>query len=297
MKTAMMVKQTLYWLAVAMAAMAAPPALWAQGMEHGAHGDDSAANASANAPADAPPDARDPHAYSNGYTLESGPYALYPQRQLHMADEHSFGALQVNRLERAYARHGAGNATSYDAQARFGRDFDALVLKADGEVAQGKLQDARTELLWSHAIAAYWDVQAGVRHDGGTGPDRSWLALGMQGLAPYGFDVDAAVYLGESGRTALRLGVEYELLLSQRLVLEPRAEFNLYGKDDAQRGIGSGLANGTYGLRLRYEIHRQLAPYVGVEHANRYGQTADLARMTGEPAGQTRWVAGLRFWF
>ncbi len=244
----------------------------------------------------APADARDPHAYADGNTLDSGEYAQSGPRQLRLADEHNFGSLLVDRLEHVRTTDGA-NASAYDLQAWFGRDYDRLVIKAEGDYSQNKLQEARTELLWGHAVANYWDAQLGVRHDSGSGPNRSWLALGVQGLAPYWFEVDATAYMGENGRSALRLAADYALLLTQRLILQPRAEFNLYGKQDPAWNIGSGLSDGTLGLRLRYEFSRQIAPYIGVERVEKFGQTADMARDAGERAGETRWVAGLRFWF
>lgn len=244
----------------------------------------------------APADARDPHDYANGTTLESGPYALPGTRQLALADEHNFAGVLVDRLEHART-NGGGNATAYDLQAWFGRDYDRLVLKAEGEYAGGQLQEARTELLWGHALASYWDTRLGVRRDSGVGPDRSWIAVGLQGLAPYWFEIDATAYWGTAGRSALRLAADYELLLTQRLVLQPRAEFNLYGKRDVARGIGSGLSDGVIGLRLRYEFSRQIAPYIGIERAVKFGATADMARDAGETTGETRWVAGLRLWF
>ena len=243
----------------------------------------------------APADARDPHAYSDGYTLESGPYARPGPRELRMADEHNFGALLIDRLERVYTDN--GDTTAYDAQAWFGRDYDRLVLKAEGDVGRGRLQDARTEALWGHAVATFWDTQLGARYDSGVGPDRGWLAFGIQGLAPYWFNVDATAYAGNRGRTALRLGAEYELLLTQKLILQPRIEMNLYGKRDGAREIGRGLSDATAGLRLRYEFTRQIAPYVGVEWARKFGDTADFARAAGEGTQNTRLVAGLRFWF
>lgn len=244
----------------------------------------------------APADARDPHAYSGGFTLASGPYALSGTRQLRLADEHNFGALIFNRLERVYTKD--GTAAAYDAQAWFGRDYDRLVIKAEGEVSEGKLHEARTEVLWGHAIAPFWDTQLGLRYDsGGTAPQRTWLALGVQGLAPYWFEVDAVAYLGENGKTAFRLGGEYEILLTQKLILQPRAEVNIYGQDDVQREIGAGLANGVAGLRLRYEINRQFAPYLGVERSSKLGKTADMAREAGAATSETRWVAGVRVWF
>ncbi|GAB2182103.1 hypothetical protein DLREEDagrD3_23260 [Denitratisoma sp. agr-D3] len=243
----------------------------------------------------APPDARDPHAYADGYILDSGAYALPGPRTLKLADEANFGSLLVDRLERSHSHQ--GNATRYDAQAWFGRDFDRLVIKAEGEYEGGKLHDSRNELLWGHAFAPYWDLQAGLRRDGGSGPGRSWLAFGVQGLAPYWFEVDATAYVGDNGRTALRFSAEYELLLTQRLILQPRLEFNAYGKDDPRREIGHGLSDSALGLRLRYEFSRQFAPYLGVERSDKWGKSGDMAAADGKPRKETRWVAGLRFWF
>lgn len=243
----------------------------------------------------APADARDPHAYSGGNTLDSGDYALPPSQRLRLADEHNFGGVLIDRLERGYT--GEGNSTSYEAQAWFGRTYNRLVIKAEGDVSKGKLQEGRTEVLWGHAIASFWDTQLGVRFDNGVGPDRGWLAFGVQGLAPYWFELDATAYVGDQGRTAFRLSAEYELLLTQKLILQPHVELNVYGKSDTERGIGSGLAETQAGVRLRYEFSRQFAPYIGVERSSKFGQTADLARAEGEKSGDTRWVAGVRFWF
>ena len=257
------------------------------GMDHGSMGE-----AQGGTP---PADARDPHAYSGGYGLGAGKYALSDTRQLKLADEHNFGSLLMNRFERVNSSY--GNSFSYDAQAWFGRDYDRLVVKAEGDLVEGKVPEARTEALWGHAFAPFWDTQLGIRSDNGGGPERRWLAMGVQGLAPYWFDVEATAYLGEGGRTALRLSADYDVLLTQRLILQPRVEFNFYGQADEAREIGSGLSSGSAALRLRYEISRQFAPYVGVEWKGKYGATADLARAAGERTEESRWVAGLRFWF
>ena len=235
-----------------------------------------------------PPDARDPHAYSGGYTLD-------PARSLRMADEHNFGSLLVDRFESA--RTSDNSFTTYELQGWFGRDYDRVVFKAEGEVDGGKLHDARTELLWGHAVADYWDTQLGVRYDSGLKPERKWLAFGVQGLAPYWFEIDATAYVGEQGRTALRFDVEYELLLTQKLILQPRLEANFYGKSDVARERGSGLSDATLGMRLRYEIWREFAPYIGIERSNKYGGSADFARAEGQRTSESRVVAGLRFWF
>lgn len=242
-----------------------------------------------------PPDARDPHVYSGGYVRGAGKYSLEPGLRLRLGDEHRYNALIVNKLERVYGED--DNATAYEVQAWFGTTYNRLVLKAEGERARGELEHARTELLWGHAIAAYWDTQLGLRYDSGAGPNREWLAIGIQGLAPYWFELDAAFYVGSSGRTAVRLEAEYELLLTQRLILQPGIEVNAYGKSDRERGIGSGLSDVTAGLRLRYEITRQVAPYIGVEWTRKYGETEDLAREAGQRIDDTLVVAGVRFWF
>ncbi|HID48692.1 MAG TPA: copper resistance protein B [Chromatiales bacterium] len=235
-----------------------------------------------------PPDARDPHAYSDGYDFGAIPRPRF-------ADEQNFASLRLNRLE--IVNTDDNTWTNYDLQAWFGRDYDRLVLKAEGDIDNGKLEDASTELLWGHAVATFWDTQLGLRYDSGEDPARTWLAFGIQGLAPYWFEVDATAYIGEQGRTALNLELEYELLFTQKLILQPRIEINWHGKRDAERGLGTGLTDLSAGLRLRYEFRREFAPYIGIERANRFGETADMARASGQDPDETRYLAGLRLWF
>lgn len=242
----------------------------------------------------APADARDPHAYSDGHTLTEGPYALSGPRQLKLADEHSFWAVLGDRLE----YHEDSESVVYEVQAWYGTTYNRFVIKSEGDIADGTLEESSTDLLWGRALNAYFDTQLGVRVDlYDEGKDRQWLALGVQGLAPYWFELDVTAYVGDDGRTALTAEVEYELLLTQRLILQPRAELNLYGKDDPDNGMGSGLSDIALGLRLRYEFSRQFAPYIGVERVSTYGDTADFRRAAGVAASNSQWVAGLRFWF
>ena len=234
-----------------------------------------------------PPDARDPHAYSGGQDF--GPL------KLELADARRLASLRVDNLEVVRTR---GNTfVPYDLEAWYGRTYDRAVLKAEGDIDGGELAEARTELLWGHAFAAFWDSQLGVRYDSGAGPNREWLAFGVEGLAPYWFEIEATAYLGESGRSALRLDASYDLLLTQKLVLQPRIEANIYGKRDVERGLGSGLSDVSAALRVRYEIRRELAPYFGIEWVRKYGETEDLARAAGDDPNDARLVAGLRFWF
>lgn len=242
-----------------------------------------------------PDDARDPHAYSGGYTLESAPYDLPGPRQLRLADEHSFGSVMLERLEAV--RTSDNTSVAYDLQAWYGRDYNRAVFKSEGEYDNRKFEEMSTELSWSHAVFTFWNTQLGLRYDSGEGSDRPWLALGIQGLAPYWFEVDVTAYVGEQGRTALSVQAEYELLLTQRLILQPQLEAELFGKDDRERGIGPGLSSVKTGLRLRYEIRRELAPYVGVEWAGMFGDTADYAKAAGMDSNETMAVVGLRLWF
>jgi copper resistance protein B len=231
---------------------------------------------------------RDPHDYAEGYD-----FSQFPMR--HEGGEIKYGTLRVDRLEAV--RAGGNTIASYDLQAGYGGDFERALFKSEGDIDSGELDEASTELLWSHAVAAFWNTQLGLRYDSGEGPNRSWLAAGIQGLAPYWFEVDATAYVGEDGRTALNLEAEYELLFTQKWILQPRLEADFYGKNDAELGKGSGLSEMAAGLRLRYEIRRELAPYVGVEWAGKFGDTADYARDAGLDTKETRAVAGVRFWF
>ena len=174
---------------------------------------------------------------------------------------------------------GGDNTLSWDGEAWLGKDLHKIWIKTDGERTAGNTDSAELQFLYSKAIGRYWDFQLGMRHDFDPSPSRSWAAIGFKGLAPYFFDIDAAAFIGESGRTALRFEAEYELLLTQRLILTPDFEINLYGQNDPDVGIGAGLSDIEAGLRLRYEIRREFAPYIGVNWSRLFGNTADLRGM------------------
>lgn len=203
--------------------------------------------------------------------------------------------LLIDQLEMWNASSGAGLA--WDAVAWLGNDTNRLWLRTEGDYVDSYLESAELEVLGGHSIAPWWDVVSGIRHDFKPGRSQDFFALGVIGLTPYKFETDITLYLGESGQTAARLQFEYETLFTNRLILQPKLEFNFYGKDDPQRGIGSGLSDTSIGLRLRYEITRQFAPYVGLSWDKTYGQTADYLRNQGESTADFNAVAGIRFWF
>ncbi|MEO3725807.1 copper resistance protein B [Pseudomonas syringae] len=186
---------------------------------------------------------------------------------------------------------------AWDLSGWIGSDIDRLWLRSEGERSNGKTDDAEIQALWGHAISPWWDVVSGVRQDFKPGAPQTWAAFGLQGMALYNFEAEATAFIGENGQSAVRLEGDYDILLTNRLILQPTAELNVYGKNDPQRGIGSGLANTEAGLRLRYEIRREFAPYIGVTWNRTYGHTADYAREEGEDRSEARLVLGVRLWF
>lgn len=205
--------------------------------------------------------------------------------------------VMIDRLERDYTNK--GNFTQFEGQAYMGTDTDKLWLKGEGKRLGGATEDADIAAYYSHAIAPFWDAQIGARHDFSVGktPGRNWLGFGVQGLAPYKFDTTATAYVGSAGRTAVRLSSEYDFFITQRLIFWPGVELNLYGKNDPERHIGKGLSDSRLVLRLRYEIRREVAPYVGIQWTNKYGQTASYARADGEATSDMQLIAGLRLWW
>lgn len=212
-------------------------------------------------------------------------------------DNTIFSKWMLDRLE--YRDTSTDNSTYWEGQAWIGSDTNKLWLKTEGSRVNGETDDAELEAYYSRAVAPFWDAQVGIRHEFSTTemPARDWLGVGFQGLAPYLFEVDATAYVGQHGRTALRFKGEYDLLLTQRLVFMPEVEFNAYGKKDPEKMRGSGLSDASLTLRLRYDIRREFAPYVGVTWTQKYGGTADYARAAGASVSETFLLAGVRVWW
>jgi copper resistance protein B len=215
-------------------------------------------------------------------------------QMMDMDDTAPFGMVAFDQFE--WRDSDGGDALFWDGRAWFGNDYDKALLKTEGERLDGDYEGS-AELLWDRVMSRWWNLQGGVAHDFGEGPSRTWAAFGVQGLAPYWFEVEAFAYVGEQGRTAANFTAEYEMFLTQRLVLQPKLELKLYGKDDPANGIGSGFSAAELGLRLRYEIRREFAPYLGMVWSRKFGETADLTRNQGDDAEEVQLVAGLRVWF
>ena len=191
----------------------------------------------------------------------------------------------------------SGNALSIDSKGWMGRDRDRLWFRAEGDGEDGRVGETQAQVFYGRQISRWWDLVAGVRQDFRPGPSRTFAAFGIQGLAPYWFEVEATAYVGASGRTHFRAEAEYELLLTNRLVLQPLVELEIVGKSDPERGIGAGLSTTQAGVRLRYDFRREFAPYIGVTWNNKFGRTADFAEAAGEDTNGARFVTGMRLWF
>ena len=226
-------------------------------------------------------------------TVHSMPYREMTV-MMGMDDRRPFGKVMLDRLE---WQQGDAPALGWDAAAWYGGDYHKLLAEAEGERAGGTTQESRIELAWARIVSRWWSVHAGVRHDDGTGPSRDWLAVGMAGMAPGFVEIEAAAYYGEGGRSAFRLTTQRDLLLTQRLVLQPELELAAYGRDDPEKLVGAGLSDLKLGLRVRYEWRREFAPYVGVRWVGHFGASADLRRAAGEDPDELLWLAGVRAWF
>ncbi|MBI5942587.1 MAG: copper resistance protein B [Caulobacterales bacterium] len=265
---------------------ATPEALSAMdGMDHGAMEEEVGAEPPPPPPAD--------HAADGVFD----PAAMARARQQLQA-EHGGGTVSKVMLNRGEVQLRDGE-TGYrwDGEAWIGGDLNRFVLKTEGEGADGDLDAAEAQALYSRAIGPYFDLQVGLRQDFEPTPRRTYLTVGFEGLAPYWFEAEGAVFVSNKGDLSARLEGTYDLRLTQRWILQPRAEVNLAAQDVPEIGLGSGVSEVELGLRLRYELRREFAPYVGLSFERKVGGTADFARALGEDVEETSVVFGLRAWF
>ena len=222
--------------------------------------------------------------------------AAFPEVDGHAAHDRAINYyVLLDQLE--WQSGNGGSGVSWDNTGWIGGDRDRFWFRTEGEGEDGQLGSGQVHALYGRAVAPWWDLVAGVRQDVRPGPAQTWAAVGIQGLAPYWFEVEATAYVGADGRTHVRLEAEYELLLTNRLILQPLAEVEIYGKADPERGVGAGLSSLDTGLRLRYELRREFAPYLGLTWKRTFFGTADLAREAGDDVGHVSLAGGLRLWF
>lgn len=225
---------------------------------------------------------------------------LPPLPEIHPHPEPMYGALTVEQLE--YRLNEGHDTLNWEAEGWYGGDYRRLRLKTEGEVElDGDGGELEVQLLYSQLVSPFWEVEGGLRYDREFGNkvegDRFFGAIGIQGLAPYFVETEATLFVSEAGDVSARFKAERDFLISQRLILQPEIELNLAVQSVENFGVGSGLNDIDFGLRLRYEITRQFAPYVGVNWTHKFGQTADFARREGEQVDNWAVVGGVRLLF
>jgi len=264
---------------------AQPPPAEATPAEHAAH-DDHIAQPGATAMATVISDADRAAAFP-----DLGPMSMGD----HMIADPLNRLVLLDRFETQSAD--GSDPLAWDLDAWIGRDLTKLWIRSEGEHTAGDTERAELEVLWGKGFARWWELLAGARGDFAPSDDRGWAAIGVRGLAPYRFDVEATAYLRTGGDSALRVETTYELLVTNRLILQPLLEANWNGQSDPTRLEGAGLGATELGLRLRYEFRREIAPYVGVTRERSFGRTADFLRAAGHDPDDTRWILGIRLWF
>ena len=240
-----------------------------------------------------PPPGREIRKYAED--AQEGAQENFGVQEVH--DNEMFAVFRGDRFE--YQAKDGEDTLLWDVQGWIGADYNKLYLESEGTwlTNREEFEEAELELLYGRNIASFWDFQIGVRHDFKPDPDRTFAAFGFQGLAPYWFEIDATAYVSDDGDVSASLEAEYELLFTQRLILMPRLETGAAVQEVENYGVGQGFTDITLGLRLRYEIRREFAPYIGVSWSRKLGETEDLAESEGEDTDLTSFVAGIRFWF
>ncbi len=219
------------------------------------------------------------------------------QAMLHKENGAITTAMVLVNLAEYQVRNGA-NGYRWDGEAWYGGDIDRLVLKSEGEGDfGGQAADAEVQALWGRTISPFFNLQAGVRHDFAPTPTRTYAVFAVEGFAPYWFGIEASAFVSDKGEFSARFTGDYDQRITQRWILQPRIEVNVSAQDVPERGIGAGFTDIELGLRLRYEIRREFAPYVGISWTSTLGNTADFARAAGEQVAATNFVLGIRTWF
>lgn len=203
----------------------------------------------------------------------------------------------LNNIAEYRAGKGA-DGYGWESEAWYGGDINRFWLKTEGEGAFGEgIESAEVQALYSHAIDPYWNVQGGLRYDFKPNPSRVYATVQLEGLAPSFFDVEGALFLSNKGELSARVGGYYDQRITQRLILQPRVEFDFAAQNSREIGVGAGLSKAEFGARLRYDIRREFAPYIGVQYERAFGRTASYRRAEGEKAGALQLLIGVRTWF
>lgn len=244
-----------------------------------------------NAP---PPPAPTDHAADRVYGTEAMEMGRHHLRQFHGGQK----LLRVLFNIAEYQVRNGRDAFEWDGKSWYGGDVNRLWVKTEGDGEIGrKIEKAEVQLLYGRAIGPYFDIQAGLRYDFSPNPSRVYATLGVEGIAPSFFDVEGILFLSNKGELMARAEGYYDQRITQRLILQPRAELEFAAQSTREIGVGSGLSDAEIGLRLRYDIRREFAPYVGVQYRRAFGDTRKFLKEEGEDADGWSLLTGIRFWF
>lgn len=214
-----------------------------------------------------------------------------------MTDDSTFAHVLFDQFEGR--TNGSDSELRWDGEAWIGTDMNRVWFRSEGFASDGTVSDGDIEAFYDRPLPRlrYFDGQVGLREDSDSGPHRTWVALGVEGLAPGFFHLEPAFYFRDGGHVAGRITTSYDLLITKRLIAQPQVEMNFSGKSDPQRRLGTGLSDLDTGVRVRYEISRKFAPYVGFAYATEFGSTATFRRQALESTTASRFIFGLRFWY
>jgi copper resistance protein B len=222
------------------------------------------------------------------------PVANFGRQPVH--DNKIFYVFRADRLEHHWKDN--EDILLWDVEAWIGSDYNKFYIESEGEkITDGDVEEATLELFYNRSIHPFWDVQLGVRHDFEPRPTRTFAAFGVHGLARYWFELDATAYVSDDGDVSANIEAEYDLLISQRLIFQPRFEMNVAVQDVPEYNLGSGINDIELSARLRYEIRREFAPYIGISWKRKIGETGDLVAADGKEIEVTSFVAGIKLWF
>ncbi len=261
--------------------------------DHSAHRPPQSLPAAPDLPGNALPPIPEDHAADRYFPRERMERA---RAELRKEARFATASVMIDELE--YRPRGGQDGYAWDGRFWYGGDIDRLSIATEGEGRFGAApESAELQAVWRHALDPWFNLELGVRHDFRPDPERSYAVIGIEGLAPYWFEVSGHVFVSDKGDVHLRTEAEYDQRITQRLILQPRAEINAALQDVPELGTGAGFESIELGARLRYEFVREFAPYAGIHWERKLGETADLARARGEGASSLSAVVGIRAWF
>ena len=264
------------------------------GMQMPTSTDSEAAGTNLPAGNAAPPPIPTDHAADQAFGSQAMTMSHHHLQEAHGGQK--IGQVFFNLAE--YQFRNGRDGYEWNGEAWYGGDISRLWLKSEGDGTFGQpLDRAEVQALYSHAIGPYFNLQGGVRYDFKPNPSRVYATAGVEGLAPYLFELEGALFLSNKGELLARAEGYYDQRITQRLILQPRAELNFAAQSSRDIQVGSGLSDAELGVRLRYEIRREFAPYIGVQYSRAFGKTRSYLRDAGEDAGGWEFVAGVRTWF